>query len=431
MNRIYQYALIILCGFLGLSFEILAIRLSTSYFGSGLIQTSIIIGVVLVFFSIGNYFSDKTGNFQKKFNLNIFISAIFLCLGLSQMSYHFFANLMTGLDRNLSLLIISIISLGPVSYFISQFSPIFLHQFKDLRFGKIIALGTIGSFFGSVGTSLLLYYFYSVSHYLFINFILFYIFAILINKKNLFILFPFVILSFLVNTFFIPKNIEYESGVSNYNIEEFKGFKGLVINGGKYSSVINSNNESSEYNEYIHRNILSIKRKLNILVLGAGGFTLSLKNKHHNYHYVDIDPKLDKFIKKDFNKNFVGSYIASDARAYIEDNKKTFDVIMLDVFDFNSESTPKHLTTTNFFNSIKEDLNENGIFLFNVIHRGAFGDSEDTVKNQNSLLKVFRSCYFIPINERGLIHFRKSIRSTLSICLKGNISDKFSTDNQY
>ncbi len=53
------YIFIFIEGFLSISFEILAIRIFTPFFGAGLEQTSLIIGTTLLFFGIGNYFSNE------------------------------------------------------------------------------------------------------------------------------------------------------------------------------------------------------------------------------------------------------------------------------------------------------------------------------------------------------------------------------------
>ena len=70
-----------------------------------------------------------------------------------------------------------------------------------------------------------------------------------------------------------------------------------------YSSFINDKKETFPYIEFIKR-ILFKDLELHdaqILVLGAGGFTLSAEEAHSNYFtYVDIDPKIKSIVEKNF-----------------------------------------------------------------------------------------------------------------------------------
>ena len=71
------------------------------------------------------------------------------------------------------------------------------------------------------------------------------------------------------------------------------------------SSFINEQNKGAAYIELIKKilfNDLQLYNK-DILVLGAGGFTLSAENTYGNHFtYVDIDPKIKKVAAPKFIK---------------------------------------------------------------------------------------------------------------------------------
>jgi hypothetical protein len=58
-----------------------------------------------------------------------------------------------------------------------------------------------------------------------------------------------------------------------------------------------------------------------VLVLGAGGFTLSHREPLNHYTYVDIDPAVRASPKRDFLREPVrGEFVADDARAHLRDS---------------------------------------------------------------------------------------------------------------
>jgi spermidine synthase len=79
-----------------------------------------------------------------------------------------------------------------------------------------------------------------------------------------------------------------------------------------------------------------------VLVLGAGGFTLSHREPFNRYTYVDIDPRSaiaeTRFLKGPIRGDFV-----VDARRYVR-HERRFDAVVVDVFSSHT-SIPGHLVT--------------------------------------------------------------------------------------
>lgn len=434
ISKSQKYLLLFLTGFLGLSFEILGLRLFTPYFGSSIVQTSIVIGIVLIFLSAGIYFSDKKENYEKNILRNFIILSFYLCLVLNQVTIFYVANLIKGINVYLGLFIISILILGPISFAISQFTPIFIHQWESERVGMILSLSTIGSFVGSVGTSLLLFYYFSVSHFLVLNFTILFLLIFLYDKKILFKLIPIFITGIILNLYGAKILIPIETGVANYEVTNNVHFKGFAVNGNKYSSVINYiDNKPGSTPKYVADNFLKHTKNRDILILGAAGFTTSYNYKQHNYTYVDLDPKLKDIVKKNFIDLVTGKYISSDARAFISTDKGLYDVIFNDVFEPKVIEPPLHLTTVKYAQQVKKRLKRSGVFIYNVAHAGSFGKSRLGLKLLNTFSEVFNFCYVVPIDSINLMFDNNGFRQTLIICNNvDNLKNSdISTDNKY
>ena len=106
-----------------------------------------------------------------------------------------------------------------------------------------------------------------------------------------------------------------------------------------------------------------------ILIIGAGGFTLGLEDRHNVYTFVDVDPQL----KHTAETSFIGKklppnkhYIAQTARAFLTHNTKRYDLIIVDAFNHKGHFPPE-VITQEFYNSIANTLLPGGYAVFNVI----------------------------------------------------------------
>ena len=104
-----------------------------------------------------------------------------------------------------------------------------------------------------------------------------------------------------------------------------------------------------------------------ILVLGAGGFTLSLGDVSNHYTYVDVDPAIRGIAERDFLGGPIsGAFIAEDARGFVRHTERRFDAIVVDVYSGHA-ALPAHLVTLEFWRSLTRPLAEGGAVLANLI----------------------------------------------------------------
>jgi hypothetical protein len=107
-----------------------------------------------------------------------------------------------------------------------------------------------------------------------------------------------------------------------------------------------------------------------ILVLGAGGFTLSHHEPANRYTYVDIDPAIRKIAERDFLREPArGEFIATDARRYVVDTRNRYDAVVVDVYSSRT-SIPGHLVTREFWRDTRHALKPGGAMLANLILDG-------------------------------------------------------------
>jgi SAM-dependent methyltransferase len=104
-----------------------------------------------------------------------------------------------------------------------------------------------------------------------------------------------------------------------------------------------------------------------ILVLGAGGFTLSHREEKNRYTYVDIDPAIRALAEERFLKAPVrGEFIVDDARRFVATTPRRFDAVVVDVYS-DHHSIPSHLVTREFWRDARRVLAPGGVLLANLI----------------------------------------------------------------
>ena len=120
---------------------------------------------------------------------------------------------------------------------------------------------------------------------------------------------------------------------------------------------------------------------------------------------VEIDGEITEIAKKYFylndliedynlNENKRLGLITDDGRTYLNNNTKKYDAILNDAF--SGSSPAKTLTTKEAAQLIKGSLNENGVYLTNVISSLEGDDSKFIKAIVNTLKQVFKNVYVVP-----------------------------------
>ncbi len=419
-STLLLFIIIIVEGYLVLSSELLAIRQTIPYVGSGTDTISIIIAAVLMPLAFGYQYGGqfKPRKFlgfhvtvRKKLILNLLIASSILVLGLSYQFIKIFFEWLPSVgveDRLFQISIYCTIFFILPVYLLGQTVPLVSNFFSKERLsqitGKMLFFSTVGSFMGAVFTTLVLMAFVGVHHTVSLNFVLFSVLIILLTKRKigLFQIFSVVLslgiaaaaLHFnsdkVMDSYHIKKNNQYstiQAGTTS------SGTRKMFINGNDSSSY-NDQRRKHQYVEFAERiaiiPILNSLKPRDVLVIGAGAFTFGHNDINNNYTYVDIDKDLQDVAEQYVLKAPIGDnkeFVAKPARAFLSENNDKFDVIFLDSY-LGGISIPEHMVTKEFFESVKSHLKDNGILVTNFIMSPHF-NNEFTRNLDNTFRSVF------------------------------------------
>ncbi len=422
------YLIIFIEGFVTLSLEVQLIRQLLPFVGGSVTITSLIIGTFLIFLAAGYHSGSRIKHhFERFLKRNFSIALIFLSLGMSvTLTNYYFVTLLIveKLHPLLPLLIYLLVVIAPLVYFLGQTIPITMnlmpqHRRAGKTGGLTLTISTLGSFLGAIIASSFIMGYLGVAMNIWINSILLGFLTLLLTPnhvrtayKQIVFVIAMIIISYLLSvqtaSHIYTKSNSYGDYIITYNPNTKT--KDLYINSSS-SSSLNQNNKGYAYIEMIKK-ILFYDLKLqgqDILVLGAGGFTLSAESAFGNqFYYVDIDPDLPGIVVPNFIKKINGTFIGKDARAYLNQTDKTFKAIVIDVYSSRFQ-IPSYLLTREFFVNVDAHLAPGGVAIFNVVAnpmlKNAFSKRVD-----NTLRSVFGSCMAIPKT------YENAITNILYVC---------------
>jgi len=412
------FLIIFLEGFISISVEILTIRQMIPVVGNSVIVTSLIIGIFLLFLALGYYRGGMyRENYSHILRRNFSISAVLLGIGLSyifiKLFFYFIAYSITS-NAIIALILYLFLITAPLIYFLGQTVPITTNLFKyehhiGIISGKVLSLSTLGSFLGAIVTAAVLMNWFGVAWTVMINLIGLAFLALILSRFNASNLWRYVAMIALLLIVYVF-NVQHEKFVflqtnhynsyqleSAYKLKDGREGKLLLVNDST-SSFIDKEKKGFAYAEKIKEILfqnLKLKNK-DILVLGAGGFTLSAESDFGNrFVYNDIDKNIKKVTEDNFIKKINGEFIADDARKLLTYTDATYDVVIVDVFNSRS-SVPFHLMSQEHIKNIRRVLRDGGYAVFNVIARPTLSDPYSK-RLDNTIRSVFSSCMVIPM----------------------------------
>ena len=431
----YVLPLVVLVeGFVSIAIEILTIRQLLPVAGGSVIVTSLIIGFFLLFLACGYHRGGKLHqNLPKVLRINFFIAAIWLGVGLSYgfiLLFFYFVQKITGPQIVYPLIAYLFLIIAPLIFMLGQTIPITMNMVLKNRSagsigGNTLGLSTLGSFLGAILTTLVLMYFLGVAWTVIINFILLiWLVLMLVESRLSFVLYLGMA---LVALFFIyefqlqteKKLFVTTNNYANYQVVDNQSTKFLFINDSP-SSSIDKNKKGFLYIESIKKILFDdLKlRDASILVLGAGGFTLTAKDTYQNQvTYVDVDSQIKKVVFPRFLEHMNSSFVADDARHYLQTTHNLYEAIVTDVYS-DLKTMPAYFLTQEYMRSVKARLASQGVAIFNIIANPMLADAYSK-RVDNTIRSVFERCMVTP----GV--YADKITNILYVCSnKSNQSDK-------
>jgi len=409
LNRLFLF-LIFIGGYASLALELIVLRNLSSFVGNTSVTASIIIGTVLLCMALGYYkgsvYTLKKTSLRKILASSFlwtgiwaFLSASFLISSfIFSLMYDFkvYSNVVQTFLFSFLMLTIPSFLFGRITALISRY----FHRTNPHYTGKILALDTLGSFLGSLLTTLVLMPFIGVNHTVtLLVFVLFLSYLFLKKHKFISLILPLLIfltsLAFNSNTFLNATfNMVQNNAVSTIRlIPQDEGKSTLITINGSLAAKSSVQNELLfPYIKYIEENFIETlpqEKKKDILILGAGAFVLGKSDTFHNYTYVDIEKTLKPISEELFGKKLSDNkkFIVQDANQFLKETKQKYDLIVIDVYG-GGTYIPMDFVTKEFFIRVQNRLKKNAFMTMNIIAKPMKTD-DFSQKIENSLFSVF------------------------------------------
>lgn len=403
MERKYLYFTVFFSGMTTLAIEMTASRLLGSVFGTSNIVWASIIGLILIYLTIGYFFGGKIADRNPEFSVFYkiliwggfsagvvpFISKFILRFAADAFDQLAIGILFGSFTAVLILFIVPIILLGMVSPFAIRLA-ISQTENSGRTAGEIYAISTLGSFIGTFLPVLVFIPAFGTSA----TFLIFSISLILIasiglwqhtswNKALQHGLLILVLLGLWLILGKSPMKIstgqiyETESGYNYIQVQEIDGYRYLRLNEGQGThSIYHAEtiiydgpwmqvvaapffNKSPHYIEDVER----------IAIIGLAAGTISRQATavfgDIPIDGYEIDPEIINVGKGFFDMNQPNlNAIAEDGRWGISRSSEKYSIISLDAY--RPPYIPWHLATREFFMIVRDHLLDEGVVVINV-----------------------------------------------------------------
>ena len=429
-NKYFLYATEFFAGMAVMAVELGASRLMAPYFSSSQIVWTVIIGTIMIAMALGNVIggrmADKNADpsrlYFRLLIAAVWISAIpfagkYIIIGISLLLATFVSHnflIWASFVTCFVIFVFPLVILGTVTPSLVKFTVKSLDN-NGKTVGELGALNTIGSIIGTflptfvtipaIGTAATFELFAGVLAVLGI------VYFISVKKRlvacavTVLLLLMFCILNLNYSFAFWEKDILVEDeSIYNYLlVKEDADSISLSTNVlfGVQSIMMKDRELTGMYYDYalaapVMAGITE-KEKGDILVLGMGtGTYAGLCEKYFPQSDIDgveIDPKIARLAGEYFELPSQVSVSVYDGRAYLDQAGK-YDVIMVDAYQ--DITIPFQLSTVEFFEKVKEHLNEGGVMVVNMNMRS---DSEDSINDYlcDTIDSVFGNVYTVPV----------------------------------
>lgn len=456
LKKTLIYFVCFLSGLNFLSLELLATRIIAPHYGNTIILLGSLLSIMLLGLSIGYFLGgfliDKYHNF-KLGHLVLLISSFFVFI-IPELESYFVNNLFNKDSSNLLyfiffLFFIPSVLLGQISPFIIKLNT---KDFKNLGIsaGNIYGVSTLGSIAGSLLVSFIFIpnFKHSETIYLISLSILFcsFIFLFLaIKNKEKTVGYTFLV-SFILFIFYLKidkihsdEKIIYEKNSLYQDIKVVKEKNVLYLKGDNLiqsAQFIDKKDHVLSYTKGLMIGTTFQQKYDSILVVGMGAGTVSntlleLFPKS-TIDSLEIDKDIYLISKKFFNLKEKENHniILMDARKYLKNSQKKYDLIILDAYKGNY--IPFHLLTFEFLSIVKSRLNSNGTLVANTWETNEnFNIEINTYKKVFSNIKIYESGEF----NRVILYTKNKKTNKVDQKLKRtfniNIKDFFEKEKKY
>lgn len=441
------YLVVFLTGAIVMILELIGSRILAPIFGTSIFVWTSLIGVILGAMSLGYYYGGKIAD--KNPNLKFFSSIILSsgCLVFSILIIKdvvLYSGLFLGIKTGtvisaIFLFALPALFLGAVSPYAVRLS-IKAVESSGNTVGNLYAVSTFGSI---VGTFLAGFYlipnFGSIAILYGIAIALFLISAFVYLEKKfairtILILLFLIIFSSSVNAmngsnFIVDKDSIYNH-IRVYDTENEDGRAIRIMSVENFfdsGMFLDSDELVFEYSKFFRLGSIFNKNIKNAVIFGGAAYSVPkdflLKNKNATIDVVEIDPMTTEIAKKYFRlkEDDRLNIYHQDARIFLNKaDEGKYDIVYNDAFS-SACAVPFHLTTKEAIEKIYNILNDDGVYVINLIS-AISGDHSDFFRAEYKTIKEkFKNVYVFPVKEydEGFLEVHQNI---VIIASKKNIN---------
>lgn len=406
----------LVCGATVMVVEILGSRVIGPFFGASLYVWTSLITVTLVALAsgywMGGILSDRSRNQAVWLYVLIALAGVFILLvPLVKMSI---ITMILPLGLRVGSLISAGLLFGPALALLGMVSPLIIRLAarETASLGRTVGLfssvSTVGSFIGTVCTGFILIPYFNVDR-IFVGtggvlLLLSVISALYYRRSWLFLL--LLVLPFLVpeagalKTKLRPSGTRVtrtffkDSFYGNMQVLEYslgnKRTRELVVDatiqGGIDTASGISVYEYPYFLQFIPRTINPDGKECLVIGLGAGVIPMWYEKRGIRTDVVDIDPLVFDVARRFFAFTVSGESIVGDARYFLNQTKKRYDYVILDVF--NGDNTPFHVLSKEALITVKQCMNPGAVLGIN-----AWGNLKEDTYMTASIVRTLKEVF--------------------------------------
>ena len=430
-NRYYLYITEFFAGMAVMAVELGASRLLAPYFSSSQIVWTIIIGTIMIAMALGNVvggkWADKDADPAKLFR-RILISAVWIAFIPVLGKYIILAitglmivTVSTGLLIWSSLITCMVIFVFPLFLLGTVTPSLIKYTISDIEesgsvAGRLGACNTIGSIIGtflptfvtipSVGTGMTFLIFAGI---LLVIGLLFFI-----SRKTKLILSTVCTILYVIACIF-GHTSHFAFWISDLTYEGESVYNYLQVTDTEWATSLSTNvlfgvqsikmktgNLTGMYYDYAlaapamtlgyedENEIITGTDTPDILILGMGTGTFAVQCEKYfpgcNITGVEIDDKITDLAHEYFDLPEDITVYTYDGRAFLEADAGKYDVILVDAYQ--DITIPFQMSSSEFFNLVKDHLKDNGVMVMNMNMHGN-GETDITTYLSDTVASVF------------------------------------------
>ena len=430
MSPALIHAVVFIEGFCSLGAEVIALRRLVPHLGSAIVVTAPTIGFFLLALALGYAAGGKVkADFRRVVARNFLIASALAGAGLS-------APAVNGAFAHIQPIWVAYLVvvggvLGPLAWLMGQTVPILTNEIGARRVGEAsgsaLFWSTLGSFLSALLLSLTVMQWLGVSAAVWLCSGLLGLGVLMLTPRRREWVASAVVVAGAAGINFVRPTDAVETAYADYAVKqvELPGYvspRVFAVNGSTASILDDSDPpRTARYVAHLRQILLDDLgfTGREILVLGAGGFTLSLGETRNHYTYVDIDPAIRRIAEEKFlGEAALGEFIVDDARHFVASSERRFDAVVVDVYSAHS-SIPGHLVTREFWQGTRRVLTGEGVMIANLIL-----DARLETPYARNLLATIESIYGRCAVE--VLHRTLPMSNVIVICHNSNLPQEAS-----